>query len=443
MNIELFKSILLTLLVILSGLLTWNIWSYQPPLDAIEQPASTVDIAIADERTNKELIKPSRFLVHGDETIRGTSSGNEMNEIGTLMQEWSLFNLRENTSLNEEEFEEVVHGSNRIEIIFPAQVPFTMYQDVLNFEVSQLPDATFDRMVVKMPERENTTFTVYFVSYDDRRVFEAKVEREEFESFNEATVENAEEKYPAHFEYRADNRLLYLPQASNEVLQYNYVMDEISELQFRNALFQDVNDVDVNSISSNKKQYFDQSSLMEVDDGAKVINYVNPSVGRSTIPAGPADLLQKSQRFINEHKGWTDTYYLYNLDIVSHRVTYRMHVQGLPVFNDKGKSNIAQIDMQWGENRIYKYDRSFMEMQVQVPSNTQTASIASGYDVIEAIEEREDYDPALLQDVVVGYFMSEDTREEDLYTLEPMWFYLYNGSWQRVPLDGGDPVGLE
>ncbi|MGD7045616.1 YycH family regulatory protein [Jeotgalibacillus proteolyticus] len=442
MNIELFKSILLTLLVILSGLLTWNIWSYQPPLDPIDNPPSTVDISIADERTNRELIRPGRFLVHSDETIRGTSSLNELNELVALMEQWTLFNLRENTSLNEEEFEEVVHGSNRLEIIFPAQVPFTTYQDVLNFEVSQLPDATFDRVVVKMPEEENATFTVYFVSYDAKQVFEAKVDEEDFDPVNEAIIAEADEEYPVYFEYRAGNRVHYLPQASSEVLQYNHVMDELREVQFRNALFQDVNDVDLNSISSNKKQYFDQTSLMEVDEGVNIFNYVNPSVSRSAVPASPADLLQRSQRFVNEHKGWTDTYYLYNLDVASHRVSYRMHVQGLPVFNDKGQSNIAQIDLQWGENRIYKYDRSLMQ-QLQGPSTTQTASVASGYNVIEAIEDREDYDPALLQDVLVGYFMSIEPREEDLYTLEPMWFYLYDGSWQRVPLDGGDPVGLE
>ncbi|WP_165967216.1 YycH family regulatory protein [Jeotgalibacillus sp. S-D1] len=441
MNIELFKSILLSLLVVLSCLLTWNVWSYQPSYTEIENTTPTVDVAIADAQDNSELIKPSRFLVHGEETVHGTTSENEVSKLLSIMEDWNFFNVRQNNSFNEQEFKRLVHGSNRLEILFPAQVPLSAYQDVFNFEVSQLPETTFDRIIVGFSEREEATFNVYFVSYDARIVHEAKVERDELAVLNQEIIANASGMYQSYFAYEAgEDRKIYLPKSVSDVIQYKYYMNRIDPQQFIDALFSDPNAVEVNSLGANEDQFFDKTSLMKVDRATNTLNYVNPSASDSLITGTPSDLLQKSRRFVNEHKGWTDPYRLYDLDIIDQQVTYRLHVQGLPVFNDNGA---ATIEQEWRDSRIYKYDRSFMSIALQLPTATRKASLPSGYDAIEALETLADFDPDLLEDMMIAYRMTKDSNTEELYTLEPMWFYLYNGSWQRVPWEGGEPVGLE
>ncbi|WP_041086318.1 YycH family regulatory protein [Jeotgalibacillus soli] len=443
MNIELFKSILLALLVVLSGVLTWNVWSYQPDYVIIER-TETVDISIAAEKDIQDLVKPNRILVHNGEEVYGTPSDIEINQLIDMMKGWTLFNVRNISSeVSEEEFKNLVHGPDRVEILFPTETPFETYREVLRFEDSNLPSATFDRIVVQLDEREGDTLNIYFVLYEDRIVHEAKVSDSVMVQFNREVIQPASQEFQRYFSYDAGGqRTLFLPSQSTNAIQYKYWMNFYDPGQFQDALFSDPSLVNRNPLgpNGNEEQYIDGSSLMKVDLVNRMLNYVNPS-SETEIGAIPSDLIQKSRRFVNEHEGWTDDYRLFSINPEEQQITYRIHEQGHPVFNNEG---IAQIDQEWGETRIYKYDRSFMGLDVRLPSQTETKALPTGDAVISNLEKQPNFDPALLEDVIIGYHMTRDIENSILYTLEPMWYYKYKGSWQQVPIEGGgNPVGLE
>ncbi|WP_166786769.1 YycH family regulatory protein [Jeotgalibacillus salarius] len=440
-RMELLKTILLSTLVTLSLLLTWNVWSYQPASDPYDESETTVEnVAIADERNSSELIQPSRFLVHGEVAVSGTSDETNINTLTSLMEEWNIYNVQQNYSFNEEEFQDIVHGSNRIEVLYPAEIPFSAYRDILNFENSSLPEDAFDRVVIDLSGQDDTPFTLYFVHYENRVIYEGRVDATHLEELNNQIVSGAATAYSPYFAHDTGERFIYLPVERREYLKYLYKMSTIDINLFRRALFQDPDAVTMNQFGASRDQYFDQSSnLMEVDRNNNTLSYVNPSAELSTVGRA-GELFQKSRRFVNEHEGWVDTYYLYNLDAMDQEVTYRMHEQGLPVFNDNGAAEIYQ---EWGETRIHQYARSFLSKQVEIPVESDRVSIGSGYEAIEAIESIEDYEPERLQDVTVGYYMTKNSTD-NTYTLDPVWYYKYNGSWARVPvIGGGDPVGLE
>ncbi|MDZ5710622.1 YycH family regulatory protein [Jeotgalibacillus haloalkalitolerans] len=440
-RMELLKSILLSLLVVLSLVLTWNVWSYQPASEPYDESETTVEnVSISEERTTRDLIQPSRFLVHGEVAVSGTSEENNINTLNALMQEWSIYNVQQNSTFDEEEFRNIVHGSNRIEILYPAEIPFSAYRDIVTFENNTLPEDSFDRVVIDVSGPEDTPFTVYFVHYDNRVVYEGRVDSTYFEDLNSVIVTNAAAIYTPLFAYETGERTIYLPVERREYSKYLYKMTTIDINLFRRALFQNPDAVELNQFGSSRDQYFDQSSnLMEVDRNNNTLSYVNPSAELSTVGRA-GELFQKSRRFVNEHEGWVDTYYLYDLDAMDQEVTFRMHEQGLPVFNDNG---VAEMYQEWGETRIHQYARSFLTKQFEIPSESDTVSLGSGYDAIEAIESIEDFDPERLQDVTVGYYMTKNDSD-NTYTLDPVWYYKYNDSWARVPvLGGGDPVGLE
>lgn len=440
-RMELLKSILLSLLVVLSLLLTWNVWSYQPASEPYDESETTVEnVAIAEERTTRDLIQPSRFLVHGEVAVSGTSEENNINTLNALMQEWSIYNVQQNNTFDEEDFQGIVHGSNRIEVLYPAEIPFSAYRDIVTFENNTLPEDSFDRVVIDVSGEEDTPFTVYFVHYDNRVVYEGRVDSMHLEDLESVIVSNAPAIYTPLFAYETGERTIYLPIERREYIKYLYRMTTIDINLFRRALFQDPDAVEMNQFGASRDQYFDQSShLMEVDRNNSTLSYVNPSAELSTVGRA-GDLFQKSRRFVNEHEGWVDTYYLYDLNAMDQEVTYRMHEQGLPVFNDNGAAEIYQ---EWGETRIHQYARSFLSKQVEIPVEPDTVSIGSGYDAIEAIESIEDFDPDRLQDITVGYYMTRN-ESDNTYILDPVWYYKYNDSWARVPvIGGGDPVGLE
>ena len=67
--IETVKSIVLILLVALSIIFTFSIWTYSPHYETIEQ-LPTVDISIADKKKIDEIIKPYKMVFNFDEDLR-------------------------------------------------------------------------------------------------------------------------------------------------------------------------------------------------------------------------------------------------------------------------------------------------------------------------------------------------------------------------------------
>ncbi|WP_227395024.1 YycH family regulatory protein [Jeotgalibacillus aurantiacus] len=440
MRIELFKSILLTLLVVLSGLLTWNVWSYQPSTETFEAP-TTIDVAISEERDIDDLIKPLRFLVHEEEAVYGASASSEVETLLSQMSDWSIFSIRQNTSLNEEEFLNLVHGPNRIEVVFPVSVPFNTYRDVLRFEDSNLPQDSFNRIVIDVAARDESTFTVYFVHYENRVVYESRVDRDSLAAINRDIVLPAPEKYMAYARYDTGRRSIFVPANRLTPQQYGYRMERIDIELFRQALFSNPDDINYNSLASSREQYVDNSNLLEVNNNTNMISFVNLTSDEATV-IDATELITNSRRFVNDHSGWTGDYYLANLDPMNQQVTYRMHIGGVPIFSEDG---VSEINQEWGSTIIHKYSRSFLQTQFPLPTESATKTLQPGLDVISQIESREEnYEPELLEDVTPAYRMIRDSQNALTYTLDPSWYYKYDGVWKRVPEQGGgDPIGLE
>ncbi len=61
---------------------------------------------------------------------------------------------------------------------------------------------------------------------------------------------------------------------------------------------------------------------------------------------------------------------------------------------------------------------------------------------LEKIQAIESFQSSLLQDIKVGYKMNVNERT---VSLEPSWFYLYDGKWQSLNEGGigGEEIGLE
>lgn len=72
MTYENIKSLVLLLLVLASGALTWSLWTYQPQLDFPDKKY-VHEVSISDQEEPVDLIKPTRILFHIDEIHYGTT----------------------------------------------------------------------------------------------------------------------------------------------------------------------------------------------------------------------------------------------------------------------------------------------------------------------------------------------------------------------------------
>ncbi|GHH98095.1 YycH family regulatory protein [Neobacillus kokaensis] len=440
MRYETIKSVILTILVLVSVLLTWNLWTYQPDYETIESNNTLREVTLSEKQEVQKIIRPDRVLFHINGKHYGTNNSVELEKIVKGISKWSIFDLK-NYSDKVENYNELVHGSGNAEIIFPGDIPIELYRSVVNIEGRKIPSFNFDRIVINVEHSGKENGIVYFVSSQNQKVFVAHISPANLTAFNRDFFKKGNE-YPRYFAYKATSkRTIFLQENPTEMITYKYLPVTLDSEEFKEALFDDPSFVQ-KSVLTNGEEYTNVSSKMTVNYDKNMLSYVNPTA-EDNYSEKSYDLVKRSIDFVNEHGGWTDQYRYVEKDEYKRSVTFRLYSRdGYPVFNDLGMSEIYEV---WGGNKINRYIRP--NIALELPLNTEAKSVVqpSGYKALEFLQNKKNFNPELLEQMVLGYRMERDTEESQLILLEPAWYYRYDNRWGIITSEelGGPVHGLE
>ncbi|WP_338752383.1 YycH family regulatory protein [Bacillus sp. FJAT-52991] len=443
MNYEHIKNIVLVALVFTSILLTLSIWNYQPSLETIEDDYIH-EVSIGETREAVDLIKPSKVLYHDGDRHFGTTNEKEIDNMMKELQKWT-FNEPKNISstITDKEFDQLVYGSNKMELVFPTFIPFYTINTLWSFHDQKVPNAVFDRIVISRMNTKDKKTNVYFVSMNERLVFESQVSSATLGAFKR-NYSNQAPKWDVYLSKELeDDRQLFLPEGSSSLMRYKYYPDDIDTVKFKDALFTDPSIVRKGT-KPEGEEYTDGSSLMEVNYESKTIEYVNPAKEPEAVRSGELHgLIDRSINFVNEHSGWTDQYRLFEATPGSPQISYRLFIDGQPVFNEQG---MAEIKQNWNKEQIYQYDRPYFTLDISIPSEADEVKLQDGSAAFNQVKQQKNFDLKLLEDMVVGYDLHHDPQTDKILVLEPAWFYKYDGHWKKLLWNEGteDTVhGLE
>ncbi|MBG9587976.1 YycH family regulatory protein [Cytobacillus firmus] len=446
MRYENIKSIILTILVVTSVLLTWNLWTYQPTFERIEKEANTIqEVTIAEKKEVNQIVRPDTLLFHlSEKQTFGTVSPGEIDKVINEISDWNFADF-ENITEEADILPSFVHNEGKAVLAFSDSVPIDLYKSVIKIGDKNLADFQFDHIVIDTRQTDKKEGIVDFVSLDNRQVYRSHVPVSFIQNFKSQYFNLSEynPKYGAYLAYKpSDKRTIYLPAQDTKMPRYQYLEKKLDSEQYKNALFSDPSVVQ-KSFQQSEDEYNDTLSLLRVNSDKNTLRYIKPAAGDN--PAFPSgDLLKRSIDYINGHSGWTDNYQFAEIDEVNHRVVFRMYESsGYPIFSDDPKlSEIRQI---WGQTEIYEYVRSSFQLGLSTETPTEV-SLSSGNRVMEYLLALDEFDPELLEDVRLGYqMMLVKEAQTTFIRLEPSWFYRYEGTWKSISLDetGGMNNGLE
>lgn len=439
-HIETIKSVVLLLLVLLSLILTFLIWTYTPNFQIIEEP-EVEQITIGSPKEVKDVVKPHRILVRSNNNWIGTHDTKPIDLMMNNLSKWKgseLTFIRGN--LTDADINELLSANERMTLHFHEEVPIRVFSSVLSFSQTELPEVTFNQLILDVNKIQNNTLQIYFVSEQNRTLYITNVSivEPEFQS----VLNNVIQDFISYEEIKRNNKLsLYVPKEKVELVKYTYVINEISPDLLKEALFIDPTIVQKNAENADSMKYTDGMYLMTVDQPNKIINYVYPA-SESIAPISPSQLLEESFEFINEHGGFTDDFRFASMNVSKHLTEYQLYKQGYPVF-----SNITttRISTTWGEKEIFRYKRPYYLFDMDFPDVQASYQLPSGLDVINTINQSnlslED-----IEDIVLGYYLIEmDNNKNLLYTLEPSWFAIQGGNGIKLTSEklGGTENGLE
>ncbi|MGG5254463.1 YycH family regulatory protein [Neobacillus sp. SM06] len=440
MRYEKIKSIVLTVLVFGSIFLTWNLWTYQPNYDTMENSNYVAQVTLSQKREVKKIVRPDIALYHIKGEHFGTVDPAELDRLTKELSRWVFTDVKNVTS-QMGNINQLTQANGNVEIAFPTDIPIDLYRNVLHFQEKKILSFNFDKMIVNVENPEKDNGVVYFVSTNTEQVYASRIAVSFLNEFIRDFYKGAWQ-YPHYFAYNRPNKpTLFLPDKDQDMMEYKYLPVTLNSDEFKEALFNDPSFVQKSFVSQGE-EYTNGSSKMNINYDRNMLLYVNPTVD-SDFTESTNDLVKRSIDFVNEHGGWTDSYRYVEKDELQHKVTFRMYSDdGYPVFNDSGMSEINET---WGRREINKYVRPNISLELPLKSEMKKIKFPSGSRVLNYLLYEKKIKPELLEKIVLGYKMKRDTKTSKLILLEPTWFYRYDKTWNEVTMAdlGGAANGLE
>lgn len=437
--IEPVKSVVLFLLVMLSVILTFIIWTYTPDYKIIEQTEGK-EILIGSQKRMEDIIRPYKAIYRFDEEFTGTASNGAMKDIMKAFQGWNILDLVPiNNNLTANYVNEMIRTNNRMTIFFTGEIPYSAFSSIFQFADKEIPETTFNRMIIDWTNYGNKELQIFFISSNNKTLMRSRVSLQNTNPFIRDVIEPAK-TYSAFKEFEREGfTSLYMPNDKIESTKYMYTFIEEPLESFKNVLFPNPNIVQRSIESAMTEKYQDGKSRMTVDSNLKSLTYVYPAVESSAI-IEPSKLLKDSFEFINEHGGFTADYRYVSKNTNKNQLEYQQYLQGLPVYSDQVISKITTV---WGDNVIFRYKRPYYSLVFDIPTEKEIKELPSGVEILEKIQQLNNFVLSDIDDVVVGYYLKQDSTS--IMTLEPCWFVVHNGIATKLTpeLLGGVVNGLE
>ncbi|MFD0954712.1 YycH family regulatory protein [Virgibacillus natechei] len=425
-KLETVKTFTLFILIGVSLLLTFGLWTYQPNYETLDISShiNEADIGGSREETKATIVEPSSIIIHTNDHHFGFTDPSDRQAFYQDMQSWSFTNLevRESNARSQNNYE--------VEIIFPSALPVELLNDLFTLsddDAEILPTWSFDRMYLTFDDL-TSSINVEIPSIDENEQATAVInDSDRYEQlWDTVTVREGLTEY-VHFD--EGESPIYIPQEGVSMQQYSLAADVINPNDMVNALFPDPSLVSQSneSVASTEEVYYsDAQRGMSIYEERGTMEYINP---QSSTPNDevPIDLLERSISQINDHNGWTEEYKLMDLETAAtNRVLYRKYHNGYPVFNFLG---LSKIEQEWNDQELAQYHRPIFNLNNTLSS--QSHELPSGNDVLYYINNkfRTDYDVENIQDVKPGYRL---VYNGDYVALEPGWYLKYNDNWREI-----------
>lgn len=435
MKFESIKSFTLIILVGISLLLTFGLWSFQPNEGVLpDQDLESFDIG-GETLTTQDLVRPSTILFHTNNGHYSFADNNQQ-KLYEDMKSWTLndFQLAQEA--------ESPQDNRRMEIKFPEALPLEIVRNLFTFsnlDSVELPKLTFKQIGITL-NHDNKSLTMYFISESGQPLATALVKN--VSKYN-LLLSYIEEKdgLKKLITFEKGKEPIYIPRDNVSLLKRRYTVSTISPTKLVDALFSETTLVEKSEVN-----YTDGISELRLFNQGRTARFINSAYSDEDFERIPTlDLLQFSRLKINDHKGWTDNYRIVEINPQSNMIRYRMYYKGYPAFSD---TNLTSIEQQFRNNgNLYIYRRPLISLNRVLPE-MEEVKLKSGVELISYLDREfsATNNIAEIQDIKIGYDYMYNDDSSYTVTLTPAWFVKINDEWQLIdfePKKGGAVDAME
>ena len=445
MKFETIKTFILTVLIGISILLSFTLWSYQPNSNQVissESGNREVDAGGSGEETKQSLIKPTDIIFHTASGYYGFNDPTAQDQLYQQIQEWSISNYEVLDS-----DETVERSPEVIELIFGDEIPTKILDPLFNFGPDDIifPNSSMKRLYISFVH-DSKSLQLEFVSDESNQRAVALVnDTNIYEQLSVMMTEMDEDAYREYLVMNEQTNPIYVPSGKVSLSSYSITPTQIQPTLFVNILFPNPAVVRVTNSQTIGEAYFTDNRQMSVYQNGKrmeYISHISPSTDEPDRVINEADLLDRSINNINNHSGWTyelrldQDYRLDDVNLNTNQVTYQMHYKSYPVFNIH---KLATIQQRWSvyqnSMQLVEYDRPLYLFDSEF--ELREIALSSGESIISSLETDTDVSMENIQDVRIGYELNyqRDDQNSEYFEMIPAWYKKENNSWQKIVFD--------
>lgn len=433
MKLETVKSFILVVLIGISLILSYTLWSYQPNSGQtiggklVENEMIKDD---SDDESKRSMVKPSKIIFHTGEEYYGFLHAIEQDFFYQKLQEWNITNfevLSEKSMIDE-------HSSEKVEIVFPVEISmrildslFTFGQDDIDF-----PNWSMKRMLISFIH-DSKSLQVEFIPEGSNQTVVALInDANKYEELLSTITELDEKSFREYLVINEDTNPVYIPSGEIGLPTYSITPSEIKPALFVDILFTNPTVVRETRSQTIGEVYFtDNRQLSVFHDGMRMeyVSHLTPEDSDRTL--SEKDLLDYSIVDINSHGGWTQDYRLEHIDLDINQVTFQMYYDGYPVFNSY---KLTTIEQRWeiyqNSIQLVEYNRPLYLFESEFIWRKST-HIPSGEDILIYLDKNPDLSVDNIQDITIGYELKYQ-QDDEYIELAPAWFKKENNNWQKI-----------
>ncbi|PAD15413.1 hypothetical protein CHH73_15270 [Shouchella clausii] len=434
---EQFKTVALIALIGLSLFFTYQLWTFQPNIEALEDSSNVqTEEMFGTERDPVELIAPEQIVLHSSEgTYALVKNGSSYfsHVVEQLFAEGQL------QSINRD-YEDISAVSG-IELIFPDAVPkeFVLKQFGIEQEDFRFNLNAIDRMFVYVSPYDGGV-NIQFASLENESLFtvgsamDPEFLTDLLESGEEADIEEAVIVKQKDDDNKLLQNRLYVSTEPQKVREKQYELARLDIGQINQRLFSGASDVPRQNQLDGQNVYTDGSRIVTIDQRLQYLSYSYPFAADG-IDTNNRHIIETAAEFVNLNGGWTDDYKAISWAARenSETVDFRMMIDGIPVFgrNSDNKDRM-KITVSRSGTQVIQFERPLFHL-VGAPLQDPEVEVPSGEAAAEALKAATSVNWDDVTDIRLGY--RADMENNSNANFVPTWYYESQNTWKRVPFD--------
>ncbi len=408
-------------LIAMSLYLSYKIWLSPNARTYLGDDQSTVVASTANLRKADEVFLPTRLVwVKNPEDIKMLSSENAISKIHELVVKGRYGAVSGTTYDDDQAFLEAADIRHGIEMSYFGSFQLYEYVKMFNLKIDTDEVADGKEIFFTKVQWDFDNSRIRFINTRRHQIYEAAMTMELDPV--EQKLRQLDEPWMAMTPTNRLSSLQYNTSEKVELKLYSYIASTQTYTVFRNAFFQDPENVK-SSEESRDIVLYGGSETMHVQENQQIVDFQGQL---ETTADAEADIYDRSYHYIS--RLGTGIGYLRFFDRSKEGITYRTFIEGFPVFGDayQGEVTFDIRDTGVGTPQI-DIRSSLNTIQIPIPSEETVTLDSSGAVIRELTEKGAQAD--LWQSMVIGYQRQDVKNADGIVDMVPTWYIKYDDSW--------------